>query len=71
MKAKEERFFELKNLDKGTCYFVVVTAENENGEGYRAYPSLIRTLSQDVDTEVYTPYVFGSNIHSEIGLSDE
>ena len=69
--VKEERFYELKNLDKNTAYYVVVTTENMYGEGYKAYPSLIRTLAEDLDSEAYTPYVWGNNANSEIGLSDE
>jgi alpha-tubulin suppressor-like RCC1 family protein len=66
---KEDRFFELKELAPGTCYYVVVTAENLYGEGYRAQPTLVRTLAA-ADTDACTPYVWGSNASSEIGLSD-
>jgi hypothetical protein len=67
----EERVYEFKNLDRATCYYVMVTADNDLGEGYKAQPLMIRTMSQDLDTEVYTPYVWGNNANSEIGLSDD
>jgi hypothetical protein len=42
---KGELFFEFHSLDLATCYYVVVTAENKHGEGYKAEPLMIRTLS--------------------------
>ena len=68
---KEDRYFEFKNLDKGTCYYVVVTAVNELGEGYKAVPTMLITLHLDINTKSLSPYVWGSNVNSEIGLSDD
>jgi len=49
----------------------VITAVNGLGEGYKNSPLLIRTMSVDVDNEAGTLYVWGSNINSELGLTDE
>ncbi len=42
---KDEMFYEFFNVDPSTSYYVVVTAENKNGEGYKAPPLMVRTLS--------------------------
>jgi hypothetical protein len=65
------RDFEIKNLDRGSCYYVVVTAVNEKGEGYKALPMLVMTMEQDLTNDICTPYVWGSNDNSELGLSNE
>jgi hypothetical protein len=49
----------------------VITAVNGLGEGYKNSPLMVRTMSVDVDKEAGTLYVWGSNINSELGLSDE
>jgi hypothetical protein len=56
------------NLDLGTTYYVVVTAENEFGEGYKAAPSMVMTIQQEVPL---TLYVWGNNASNEIGISKE
>jgi hypothetical protein len=68
---KNNLFYEFHSLDVGTCYYVVVTAENHHGEGYKATPLMVRTLLQDLETEASNLYVWGSNSHSELGLTDE
>ena len=71
VEGKDQCYYHIQNLDKDTCYYVVVTAENQTGEGYKAMPMMIRTLGQDVETEALTPYVWGQNNFSQLGLSDE
>jgi len=44
--ADNVRYHEFRDLDLGTCYYVVVTAVNDLGEGYKATPLMIRTLSE-------------------------
>ena len=61
----------MKDLEPGHCYYIVVTAVNEFGEGYKAKPCMVRTMDQDVDNERYSVYVWGNNASSEIGLSDD
>jgi len=63
-------YFEIKNLKQGTCYYVVVTAVNEHGEGYKAKATMIRTLSENVVKDPCTLYVWGNNANSELGLDD-
>ena len=64
-------FYEFTGLEVSTCYYIVVTAENGFGEGYKAAPFMVRTLPRDIDTESSTLYVWGTNINSEIGLTDD
>ena len=40
---KNQHFYEFHSLDLATCYYVVVTAENKYGEGYKAEPLLVMT----------------------------
>lgn len=68
---KDQLFYEFHSLDLATCYYVVVTAENKHGEGYKAEPLMIRTLAQDLDAGAGSLYVWGCNVNSEIGLSDD
>ena len=68
---KDQLFYEFLSLDLATCYYVVVTAENKHGEGYKAEPLMVRTLSQDLDAGAGNLYVWGNNANSELGLSDE
>jgi hypothetical protein len=68
---KKELFYEFLSLDLATCYYVVVTAENKHGEGYKAEPLMVRTLHEDLDAGAGNLYVWGSNANSELGLSDE
>lgn len=50
----------------------MVTADNDLGEGYKPKdPLMLRTMSQDFDKDLCTPYVWGNNANSEIGLSDD
>lgn len=58
----------MNDLEPGTAYYVVVTAENKFGEGYKAVPALFMTLEQE---EPLTLYVWGNNVSSELGISDE
>jgi Fibronectin type III domain len=69
--ADNVRYHEFRELELGTCYYVVVTAINELGEGYKAAPFMVRTLSQNLDTQAGSLYVWGSNTNSELGLSDD
>jgi alpha-tubulin suppressor-like RCC1 family protein len=49
----------------------VITAVNGLGEGYKNSPLMVRTMSVDVEKEAGSLYVWGSNINSELGLTDE
>jgi hypothetical protein len=49
----------------------VVTALNKLGEGYQNKPVMVRTMPIDINTQAGTLYVWGSNINSEIGLTDD
>lgn len=69
--ADNVRFHEFRDLELGTCYYVVVTAVNDLGEGYKSVPFMVRTLSQNLDKEAGSLYVWGSNINSELGLSED
>ena len=43
-------FYMLQGLSANTVYFVLVTAMNEHGEGYRTeVPSMIRTMAETID----------------------
>jgi len=33
---KDETYYEFHDLEVATCYYFVVTAENQHGEGYKA-----------------------------------
>jgi hypothetical protein len=55
------RSFKVEGLELGTRYYLVITAENMYGEGYKAPPALFMTLSQDVEKDALTLYVWGSN----------
>ena len=68
---KKENFYEFLSLDLATCYYVVVTAESQHGEGYKAEPLMVRTLAEDLDAGAGNLYVWGNNANSELGLSDE
>ena len=69
--SSNQRYFELFDLELSTCYYVVVTAVNSLGEGYKNVPVMIRTMSVDLDKQAGTLYVCGSNSNSELGLTDE
>lgn len=61
----------LGNLSPGCIYYVLVTAINSNGEGYKnEVPSPIRTMQEGFH-EPCQLYVWGSNSYSEIGLTEE
>lgn len=52
-------------------YYIIVTASNENGEGYLSkVPSFIRTQAS-LFKNTCSLYVWGSNANSELGLSEE
>ena len=64
-------FFKLEKLEPSSAYYVMVTAENEHGEGYRPeVPSVILT-QQPSFHDTCSIYVWGSNSMSELGLSEE
>lgn len=64
-------FFNIKELSPNTIYYVLVTAENAFGEGYKTtVPFMIRTMSQLTSATVDL-YVWGNNTNSELGLQDE
>lgn len=61
--------FKLINLEPNSAYYVVVTATNSNGEGYKSkQPTMVRTLKAEQTQEMY---VWGSNTFSEIGLTED
>ncbi len=68
---KDETYYEFHDLEVATCYYFVVTAENQHGEGYKAKPLMVRTLNQDLENDGSNLYVWGNNANSELGLSDE
>lgn len=63
-----KRRFTFTGLDPDTCYFIRVTAVNDKGEGYQADPFMVRTAAARPLCNVY---VWGSNLNSELGLSDQ
>jgi hypothetical protein len=66
-----ECFYIIKDLKVNTAYYVIVTAVNGIGEGYKTeVPCMIRTVPQ-VDEKKCSMYVWGSNTYSEIGLTQE
>ena len=66
------RDYEIINLETGTAYYVMITAENELGEGYKnQMPFLIQTTKQDFRKDRCDVYEWGNNTNSELGLSDE
>jgi alpha-tubulin suppressor-like RCC1 family protein len=63
--------FLITNLVPNTVYYALVTAVNSKGEGYKNQkPSMIRTMSASFSNPS-SLYVWGSNSHSEIGLSED
>jgi len=61
----------IPNLVPNTVYYVLVTASNSKGEGYKNQkPSMIRTMPESF-ANPSSLYVWGSNSHSEIGLSED
>ena len=61
----------LKGLSENAIYYVLVTAVNKHGEGYRTeVPTMIRTMPDSINTTNQL-YVWGSNSFSEIGLTQE
>jgi 23S rRNA maturation-related 3'-5' exoribonuclease YhaM len=34
--SKNQRYYEFTGLEVSTCYYVIITAENSLGEGYKA-----------------------------------
>lgn len=64
-------WYKLNGLEPNSAYYVLVTAENEHGEGYRpAYPSIVLTQPQSFQ-DTSSMYVWGSNSMSELGLSEQ
>jgi hypothetical protein len=68
LEASEERYFCFQNLDPGCCYYVVVTAVNKLGEGYKS-KVMIMTLSNP--SKPGSLFVWGCNFNSEIALTDD
>ena len=63
--------YQLENLKSNSAYYVMVTATNEIGEGYKTeHPSIVITKRKSFDTPK-SMYVWGSNTNSEIGLTEE
>lgn len=56
----EKLFYEIKDLQKDTIYYVRITAENELGEGYLAEPFLARTAPFS-ETDLCSLYTWGFN----------
>ncbi len=69
--SQNQRYHEFFDLEPSTCYYVVVTAVNKLGEGYQNKPVMVRTMPIDINSQAGTLYVWGSNINSEIGLTDD
>jgi hypothetical protein len=63
--------YEITHLAPDSCYYVMVTAFNELGEGYRPkYGQLVLTMKETM----YNPgslYVWGNNESSELGIGEE
>lgn len=61
--------FTLSNLCGNTVYYVIVTASNIAGEGYKSdEPNHIRTQPDSINNTSRL-YVWGSNDNSELGLT--
>ena len=64
-------WYKLNGLEPSSGYYVMVTAENEHGEGYRPeMPSIVLTQAPSFQ-ETSSMYVWGSNSMSELGLSEQ
>ena len=64
-------WFKLDGLEASSGYYVMVTAENEHGEGYRPeVPSIVLTQPESFQ-DTAELYVWGSNSMSELGLSED
>lgn len=63
--------YTIDGLQPSSVYYVMVTAFNQKGEGYKpGQPSIVQTKSEIADN-LSEIYVWGSNTYSEIGLTEE
>ena len=67
---KLETYFRMENLQPDSAYYLIVTAVNEHGEGYKTeVATMVRTLPIEAQ-KTRDLYVWGSNTNSEIGLTE-
>ena len=63
--------YRLQNLRPNTAYFVVITACNQHGEGYKPdIPSMVRTQPLSI-SNTSSLYIWGSNTNSQLGLTEK
>jgi hypothetical protein len=68
---KKGGFYRLEGLQPSCAYYVLVTATNELGEGYKTEtPQMVLTQVPNF-SNAKNLYVWGSNRSSEIGLTEE
>jgi len=71
LKEGDVPWCEVKDLQADTCYYFVITAVSDKGEGYKnKMTTMVRTMPQSLN-DSGSLYVWGSNKSSEIGLNDE
>lgn len=42
----DDLYYEITELDADTAYYILITAENDLGEGYRREPFMLKTCSK-------------------------
>lgn len=67
----DQRYYMVENLSPNTGHYLMVTATNENGEGYRCKTAFLVVTMKESAKSLNQLYVWGSNTFSEIGLSGE
>lgn len=73
IKADDDKggFYKLEGLTPASAYYILITATNEFGEGYKAeHPQMVMTQAPNISNP-NNLYVWGSNRSSEIGLTEE
>ena len=64
-------FYVLEDLNPSTAYYLTITAFSEKGEGYKPKQPFILMTRPESFKATSKLYVWGSNTHSEIGLSEK